>query len=478
MQQVLFVIPILKGVWIFPPDGIPVYGFGAMLFVTFVACTVWTSIRARPLGLDPPRVQDMAIVLFLSGILGARVLYMIQYSNQFPDKSPLALLVAFFQIWKGGIVFYGSALGGALGYGLFYWFVLRRLKIDGWRLADAVAPVLCLGLAIGRIGCYLNGCCWGQVAVEETCPVPLGAAHFPLLPAHDQKQLVGKAPNVAYAYVQTSAGFVVAGRNRLAADDPRSVVVAVEPGSAADKAGLKPGDKVVRVNGRPNGVVGAVSGSPEKVRAALDEFRKQNLRVVEVDAAADDEDRDWAARVYFDDYDQFARAADRAQLGALPIRLTASHDYLWDLVVNWPRGREELSLGVLRGGTEFDLPAFVPRTVGLYPTQLYETVSMVLLIFLLLAYYPYRRHDGQLMVLCMLGYAAHRFINESIRIEPAYGMGLTLSQWGSVVIAVTALGLEAFLWRTMPSRWAGGATPPAPPAPGGGDAAGGASKAN
>src|SRR5581483_3200542 len=72
-----------------------------------------------------------------------------------------------------------------------------------------------------------------------------------------------------------------------------------------------------------------------------------------------------------------------------------------------------------------------------------ETLSMVLLTFLLLAYYPFRRHDGQLLVLCMLGYAAHRFINESIRIEPSYALGLTLSQWGSVVIAAAAVGAEA-----------------------------------
>jgi prolipoprotein diacylglyceryltransferase len=472
MHQVLFTLPILKGVWIFPPDGIPVYGFGAMLFVTFVACTVWGTYRAKTVGLDAPRVQDLAIVLFLSGILGARVLYMIQYSHQFPND-PAGLVMSFFQIWKGGIVFYGSAIGGAIGYGLFYWFVLRRLKIDGWRLADAVAPIICLGLAIGRIGCYLNGCCWGQVACEDTRPVPLGAAHFPLLPAHDQKQLVGRAPNVPYSYVQTSAGFVVAGRNRLGADDPRSVVVAVEPESAAEKAGLKPGDKIVKVNGRPNGVVASVRGSPQQVKAALDEFRKQGLRVDDVTDPAD-EDRDWAARVYFDDYDKFAQTADRVQLGALPITLRADYDYLWDQALNWPRGHEGLSLGVLRGGTEFDLPPFVPRTVGLYPTQLYETVSMVLLIFLLLAYYPFRRHDGQLLVLCMLGYAVHRFINESIRIEPSYALGLTLSQWGSVVIVAAALGIEAYLWRVMPSRWAGGPTPQ--PTPAGGEAASGATK--
>jgi phosphatidylglycerol:prolipoprotein diacylglycerol transferase len=446
MHQVLFHIPLFKDS--FPPDGIPVYGFGAMLFVTFIACTVWGARRARRMaGLAPERFQDLAIVLFVSGIIGARILYMIQFANQFPNQNLWALLGAFFQIWKGGIIFYGSALGGAIGYGLFYWFVLRRLNVSGWRLADAVAPLLCLGLAIGRIGCYLNGCCWGQVACEECAPVPLGAAHFPLLPAHARDQLVGEKG------LQTSTGFTLGPTPRGAVDDPRSVVRAVEPGSAAAAAGLKPGDQIVKVNGQPNAVVVDVAGPPEKVRDALELFRKSGARI--------DENPERPPRAYFDDPSAYVQA--RLALGDGGVVLSVT-DLLWDLARDWPRGRHELALGVRRDGQEIDLPAFAPRTVGLYPTQLYETVSMVLLIGLLLAYYPFRRHDGQLMTLCMVGYAVHRFVNESIRTEPLIeGTPLTLSQWGSVVILVAAVAIEAYLWRTMPSRWAAAPEPPASP---------------
>src|SRR5205823_5523337 len=140
-----------------------------------------------------------------------------------------------------------------------------------------------------------------------------------------------------------------------------------------------------------------------------------------------------------------------------------TNDLLWEMVRDWPRGKHELALAVERKADGKDevaeLPPFVPRTVGLYPTQLYETVSMLLLIGLLLAYYPFRRHDGQLMVLAMMGYAVHRFVNESIRIEPVVGLGLTLSQWGSVVIFAAAVGIEVYLWRVMPSRWAGSPAP-------------------
>jgi prolipoprotein diacylglyceryltransferase len=130
---------------------------------------------------------------------------------------------------------------------------------------------------------------------------------------------------------------------------------------------------------------------------------------------------------------------------------------------DWPRGKSAITLGVQRGEDVIDLPPFSPRSVGLYPTQLYETLSMILLILLLLAYYPFRRHDGQLMVLCMLGYSIHRFINESLRVEPTVGSGLTLSQWGSVVIFASAVVIELYLWRAMPSRW--GPNPPPEPTP-------------
>ena len=384
MQQVLFTIPIFKDS--FKPDGIPMYGFGAMLFVCFVAVTVWGSRRARRTANMPPeRFQDMVIWLFVSGLIGARTLYMIQYSRQFPDQSIGGLIAAFFKIWEGGIIFYGSALGGVIGYGLFYQLILRRLDVSGWRLADAVAPLLALGLAIGRIGCYLNGCCWGQVACEECRPVPLGAAHFPLLPAHARQQVVGDvASKEASLYLQTATGFV-----RVPDEEGKLKVVAVETDSPAARAGVKVGDRIAEVNGEPNEV----------------------------------------ARPGFDRLDEITQS--------------------------WPRGKSKLELAVSRNGEVVKLPAFAPATVGLYPTQLYETVSMVLLILLLVAYYPYRRHDGQVMVLLMVGYAVHRFINESLRIEPAVGGGLTLSQWGSVVIFTAAVGIEIYLRRTMP-------TPPEP----------------
>jgi phosphatidylglycerol---prolipoprotein diacylglyceryl transferase len=149
--------------------------------------------------------------------------------------------------------------------------------------------------------------------------------------------------------------------------------------------------------------------------------------------------------------DPAAAVAARARLLPLTAKglFVNTQDTLGSLVRDWPRGRKELALVVERDGAAVPV-AFTPRTVTFFPTQIYETVSMLLLTGLLLAFQPFRRHDGQVMVVLMLGYATHRFLNEAIRIEPTYALGLTLSQWISVGIFAAGLLMEAYLRLTRP----------------------------
>ncbi len=368
MQQVLFRIPLETG-W--TPNGIPIYGYGLMLFVAFVACTWLGSRLARREGIAPEHVQDLAIYLFVGGIIGSRVVYMIQYykgwSVGFSDWPHFVQLVKdFFSIWEGGLVFYGGAAGGALAYVVAYYAVIKKHHISTLKLADVIAPCVALGLCLGRVGCLLNGCCYGEVACPS-CP----AVHFPLS-GMPREQLVKSG-------YQTDAGFTLSDR----ADNDHTVG-AVEPGSAAERAGLKPGDVIAKLDGH-----------------------------------AIDSDSD-----------------------------------LWKYMYpEWPRGKNDLTLTVERKGEAHEVTmTFAPMTLGLHPTQLYETISMALLLFLLLAYYPFRRHDGELLALFFMLYPLHRFLNEMLRGDnEKVGFGLTLSQNGSILLF--AIGLILFLWlRRLPAQ--------------------------
>jgi prolipoprotein diacylglyceryltransferase len=446
MQQVLFHIPILKD-W-FPPDGLPVNGFGVMLFITFVACVWLLGQLAVRWGTKLPkeRVQDLVIVVFLAGLTGARITYMVQYEVPWQN---------FFRIWEGGIVLYGGIVTGILAFLLFYRIVLRRLGVSLWKLADAAGPGLALGIALGRVGCFLNGCCYGHVA-PESCP----SVAFPVLTCPSRDMVVDRQG------YQTPTGFTV----KPGADDTRSVVDRVEPDSAAERAGLQPGDRIVAVNGRPNG--GVLTVLADKGKAAdqaktLDEA----VKVAEGQGAVAERVSDShgeRVRIVVDDLSRFDAVKRKLNADLLFLARVFDSDLFLDEIHNWPRGRESLTLDVERGMQRVTIGPFTPRTLGLHPTQVYETVSMLLLMAFLLAYYPFRHHDGQVFTLFVFFYAIHRFLNETLRndtdIVGIPQLHMTLSQNVSVLMLLFAVCLEVGLRRAAKPAPTNPTTPEATPA--------------
>jgi phosphatidylglycerol---prolipoprotein diacylglyceryl transferase len=148
--------------------------YGILIAIGLAAGIALAYRRAREddFAFDRGRVLDGAFWMTVAGLVGSRIVYVVVNAQQYgracfgaggPSRTIGAVLADCskpFQIWEGGLVFYGG-VGAAALVGL--WFARR----EGWsflRVADLFAPALALGHAIGRLGCLAAGCCFGKEA--------------------------------------------------------------------------------------------------------------------------------------------------------------------------------------------------------------------------------------------------------------------------------------------------------------------------
>src|SRR5438105_13418624 len=129
--------------------------YGVMVATGFLA-GLWTASRRGVRdGIAPEKTLDIGPWLIIGAILGARALYVTSYWNEEFAGKPLQDI---FMVWRGGLVFYGGLIGASLACLLYAG--LKRVPV--WKLADILAPSIALGSAFGRIGCLMNGCCYGR----------------------------------------------------------------------------------------------------------------------------------------------------------------------------------------------------------------------------------------------------------------------------------------------------------------------------
>ncbi len=155
-------------------DRFAIHSYGVMAMIGFLAALFVARWRARRAGLVPDEVTDIAIWALLAGIVGSRIVYILQNTDYFFDTSRRDWsLLDLVKIWQGGLVFYGGLIG-ALAVTLL---LLRAKKLKMLPVLDVLAPSLAIGQAFGRIGCYLHGCCYGV-------PVHAGAWYGCVFPAN------------------------------------------------------------------------------------------------------------------------------------------------------------------------------------------------------------------------------------------------------------------------------------------------------
>ena len=179
MRPVLLSIPVpLLGTLSIPAYGV-MLAIGALIGLQ-------AAIRlGRRRSMSDVLLVDSTLVAITAGIAGARIFYVIQFwSEQFAWRP----FYEVFAVWHGGLVFYGGLIGATLAT-LVFLRVKGLSREEIWGLADCAAVGVVLGLAFGRIGCFLNGCCFGRPT--DSC---LGVTFPPGSPVHEHQLSAGLVP--------------------------------------------------------------------------------------------------------------------------------------------------------------------------------------------------------------------------------------------------------------------------------------------
>jgi phosphatidylglycerol---prolipoprotein diacylglyceryl transferase len=166
----------MRPILFYLPFGIPLYAYGLMLTLSVIGGRLLAIRLAARAGIDPKLADRCAVWTFAGAFVGARLLFVATNLDQFDS-------VAW---WKGGVVAYGGFLGGLAAAIAFC--RIHDLPLLAW--ADCVAPSLCVGLALTRVGCFLAGCDFGRdwngpwaVRFPAGSPASVQQARLGLLPS-------------------------------------------------------------------------------------------------------------------------------------------------------------------------------------------------------------------------------------------------------------------------------------------------------
>ena len=153
---------------LFTIGSFPIYSYGVMIALAFIVGILLAMKEAKRIGENPERILDLSLYVILGALIGGRLGYVVFHLDYYL-KNPIKIL--YFR--QGGLSF----LGGFLIAFFLCWLYVKRTKISFWKFADIASPSIAMGIGIARIGCFLNGCCFGLVS--ENYGIKFPSLHMP-----------------------------------------------------------------------------------------------------------------------------------------------------------------------------------------------------------------------------------------------------------------------------------------------------------
>lgn len=383
MHPELFRIPFLDH---------PVKSYGAMLTLGFLS-GVWLSIRrAERMKCDPDLVLNLGFICLVCGVFGARLFYVLHYWESTFSRQPNPIWAAL-NCTAGGLEYYGGLIGAMVGCVVY--ILLKRVSLRLY--LDLLAPAAAWGLAFGRMGCLLNGCCWGGLCVDahQHAVVPWGIT-FPHYSSPQIRQWENRQ-------LTLPAELIVADEQLLI---PRLVPLEALELSPEKRAEL---DKAAAEARAQLEALRREGAGTQALKAAQARLQQAQIRRDDRGLITLDEARGYSSRQSVDGHD--------------PMTLSE----LADLAKHH-------------------------RSLPVHPAQVYGIINALLLSWLLLMLlYRRKRHGVVFATLCTI-YPITRIILETVRVDnPHDSAGLTISQAVSLAMFVFGVGMLLVL-RRMPER--------------------------
>lgn len=436
--------------WVAPivgdDHGFPIRGYGLFLMLAIVAASLVVVTRGKKQGLSPEKLLPIIVVQVVCGLVGARIFYLLEYWEQIRADTLTRTVIRAIDLTKGGLVVYGGIIGGIVGSYIY----LKKKNLPILRTLDVFAPALMLGIALGRLGCFMNGCCFGG-----PCDCPVGV-HFPVAsPAHFAQMENGQSPLGGFTLEEptrqnepkSSLFSIKRTAPRLRGNLPGPVRIAsVTPGSEAANAGLTPGMTVLRV-----GLIPITAGGTAEEQSHPSDQQIEQTATFPIRCN--------------DDLFRFMLYESGS--------LTSNPVVVFDVeesadAKDTGEGTSEADETAKENGKRFVRLAFHPgpyTVLPVHPTQLYSSASALVLFGILLLLSDRCRRPGELFAWMLILYALTRFGLELVRTDELsfFGTGLSVSQCVSTVLLAAAVGLLFYVRRGKSDSVVspGDASPPA-----------------